>query len=105
MLTIGIQHNISDGNIAPTLLGVITPGGVPEIVGMLATSPGIDTTATVTLTLITTIGNFEVTTNLSPSVNVPINIPLLLNAAGALQYSTVVTGTDGSYQLFIGVKD
>jgi hypothetical protein len=105
MLTIGIGHNITDGNIPSTVIGSITSGGVPQVVGMLATSPGTDLTASVVLTLVTPVGNFEIATPLSPSVNIPINIPLLLNPAGALEYSTAVTGTDGAYQLFIGVKD
>lgn len=105
MLSIPVQHSITDGNIPSTALATIPNGGIPVVVGLLATSPGTDLTATVDLTIETPIGNFQISESLSPGRLVPIVLPLVFASSGALGYSTVVTGTNGSYQLFLAVKD
>ena len=105
MISVSAQHDITDGNVSSTTLATIPNGGIPIIVGLLATSPGTDLTATVDLTVETPIGDFIFSETLSPGRIVPITIPLIFDPAGALGYSASVTGTDGSYQIFLAVKD
>lgn len=100
-----ISHNITDGNIASTTIGSISPGGIPEVVGVIFPSAGADHTATVVVTISTPLADFVFTVNLFPSIPIPIFIPLMLGTGGGLSYSTVVTGTNGSYQIFLAVKD
>lgn len=105
MLYVSAAHSISDGNISSTNLASIPTGGIPTVLGLLATSPGTDLTASIDLTIQTPVGNFLISEPLFPGRLIPIVLPLIFVSGGALGYSVNVAGTNGAYQLLLTVKD
>lgn len=103
-----INDQISSGNISTTAIGTVLrdPTEVPILYGALQAIPGTDPTATVTLTVkFGTITITLPTVTMTGITNIPFAIPNTVDANTSLiaSYSTVVTGIDGHYNLFMRV--
>ncbi len=103
-------NEISSGNVSNTpISGILIVGSeCPLLCGFISTTPGTDETATAAITISaggTVLETIEVP--IYPAKKISFVIPLIypfVSGEEQLFYSTEVTGTDGSYSLYVGVK-